>query len=130
GPLMKAVRVAAFGARNKEIVAPASGPVRVELSRNGRIAYTPKPARSWFIFPAVNKEYTFYVNETPVKLQVPEDFDFDWTLLQITGWTPEQLVAHIDRTEERRTGTMWLTLDQPAVQGKRVLSFDIITGDQ
>lgn len=131
GPLMKAVRFVAFGARHKEMIAPESGRISVPvvLGYGGRMYYEPKPARSWFVFPATNREYTFYVNETPVRLQVPEDFDFDWAFREATGLTSDQLDA-MARQSTRGSGVRWVTLEKPVEAGKPIVSFDIITGDQ
>jgi signal peptidase I len=131
GPLAKVGRFLAFGARHKEAIAPASGQVRIEFSRSlGRIAYAKVPAKSWLIFPTFNKEYTFFVDGKEAKLRVPEDFNFDWAFREATGLAGNALAEHIDQAEARRTGTLWVTLDQPAVAGRPIISFDILTGDQ
>ncbi len=131
GPAAKLFRLAAFGARHKEVVAPASGRVRIELNRGtGRLDYKRVPGRTWLIFPARDKEYTFYIGDTPAKLQVPEDFNFDWAFRDATGLGGNALIEHIDQAEARRTGTLWVNLDQPAIAGKPIISFDILTGDQ
>ena len=124
----KAARFVLFGAQRKELVAPESGPVTVGIY-GGRIPYELKPAKSWLIFPAVNREYTFYVNETPVRLQVPEDFDFDWAFRDACGLTAQQLASLAERSS-RGAGGVRVQLPRPAIQGKPFLSFDIITGDQ
>lgn len=124
----KVARLVMFGAQHKELVAPESGPVTVAIF-GGRIPYELKPAKSWLIFPAVNREYTFYVNTTAVKLQVPEDFDFDWAFREACGLTAEQLTNLAERSG-RGAGGIRVQLPRPATQGKPFLSFDIITGDQ
>ena len=86
GPVLQAVRFVLFGAQRKELVAPASGTVVVPVARgSGFMPYDIVDARSWFVFPAKNKEYTFFVNGNPVKLRVPEDFDFEWAFERATG---------------------------------------------
>jgi signal peptidase I len=131
GPAMRVVRFALLGARRKELVAPEAGPVMMPVSPgSGRLHYDLKPARSWLIFPSVNREYTFFVNETPVKIQVPEDFDFDWAFEAATGLGPEERARLAQRLPGVFSGGLGaVRLAQRAEQGKPFLSFDIITGD-
>ncbi|MEY4941698.1 MAG: hypothetical protein RIQ93_3433, partial [Verrucomicrobiota bacterium] len=126
--LVRLGRFVAFGAQHKELVAPETGRVSVEII-GGRLRYDLKPGKNWLIFPAVNREYTFHVNDTAVKIQVPEDFDFDWAFREATGLTADQL-ATLAEQSARRSGGLRVQLPQPATRGKAFLSFDIITGDQ
>ena len=131
GPAMRALRFVLFGARHKEMIAPESGPVTVPVALgSGRIYFELKPARSWLIFPSVNREYTFYVNGTPMRMRVPEDFDFDWAFEEATGLTAEKRAALAEHSTRGSGGIRAVTLEQPAERGKTILSFDIVTGDQ
>ena len=135
GVAMQAVRFVLFGAQHKEVLAPESGPITVPVYRrgtglDGRIYREPKPGRSWLVFPATNREYTFFVNESPVRLQVPEDFDFDWAFQSAFGVTAEQLADLAERSTRGSNGVRLVTLDRPAERGKPLISFDILTGDQ
>jgi signal peptidase I len=132
GPVKKAVRFVLLGARHKEMIAPESGPITVPVAPgSGRLYYQSKPARNWLIFPTTNREYTFLVNERPVHVRVPEDFDFDWAFSEATGLTLEKREALAERAPRTfSNGYRAVTLGQPAEKGKPFLSFDIITGDQ
>jgi len=135
GPLKRVMRFALLGARHKELIAPESGTVMVPVyvratGAGGRLYFEKKPGRSWLIFPATNREYVFYINDTPVRIQVPEDFDFDWAFQEATGMSAEQLTAAAEQSRRGSDGYRWVALEQPAQKGKPVVSFDILTGDQ
>lgn len=136
GVLRQAARFVLFGARHHEVTAPESGAITVPVSLGGvadgggKLLYESKPARSWFIFPTTNREYVFYVNSTPVKVQVPQDFDFDWAFQEAFGLTPVQLADAAEKSPRRGGNYGWVTLERRAEQGRALLSFDEITGDQ
>jgi signal peptidase I len=136
GPLAKIGRFLLFGARHIEIVAPETGPITIPLdffgAREGgaRIHFDNKPARSWLVFPTTNREYVFYVNETPVRQQVPADFDFDWAFRDAFGISAEKVVELASKSQHASPGIRWITLEQKADKGKPIMSFDILTGDQ
>jgi signal peptidase I len=128
---LKALRFVLFGAQHKEVVAPESGTVTVPVIRgSGRLPYESKPARKWLIFPTTNREYTFYVNETPMRLRVPEDFDFDWAFEEATGLDASKRAQLAEQSIRGNSSVRGVQLEQPARKGKPILSFDIITGDQ
>jgi signal peptidase I len=131
-PVMKAVRFALFGARHKELIAPASGSITVPVfPGSDRVFFEYKPARSWFIFPSRNRDYTFWVDGVPTHVEVPEDFDFDtWAFRPGLGLAPGELERLSARAQHTPQGISLVTLDRRAEQGKPFLSFDIITGDQ
>jgi signal peptidase I len=131
GALARVARFAAFGAQRKEMIAPTSGAVTVPIIRGtGRIPYELKPAKTWLVLPTTNREYTFYVNETPVRVMVPEEFDFDWAFEEATGLTAERRAQLAEASPRKSASVAGITLERPAEAGKPVLSFDIITGDQ
>ena len=71
-------RLVAFGAQRHTAVAPADGEVSVPLFIQGdtvSVAYTIRNGRSWLVFPAKVKEYTFYVAGRPATVRVPSDLD-------------------------------------------------------
>ena len=136
GVLSRAARFVLFGARHQEITAPESGTITVPVGiarvsdGGGKLLYGTVPAKSWLVFPSTNREYVIYVNETPVKLQVPQDFDFDWAFQEAFGLTQAQLAAMAEATPKRQGNFGWVTLARRAEAGKAFLSFDVITGDQ
>lgn len=135
GLAMQAVRFVLFGAQHKELIAPASGSVVVPVFRRGtgaegRLYYERKPGRNWLVLPATKREYTFMVNDAPVRIEVPEDFDFDWAFQQATGLTAAQLADLAEQSTRGNSGIRAVTLPRPAEGGKPIVSFDILTGDQ
>ena len=130
GPLLRAVRFGLFGARHREMVAPDSGEIAVPVSAAGYLVCNRKNAHDWLVLPTVNREYIFRVNDTPVSLQVPADFDFDWAFHDAFGVTREQLAARARESTRGNSQYRWVVLDRAAVRSRPFLSFDILTGDQ
>ncbi len=136
GVLSRAARFVLFGARHQEVTAPESGTITVPVGiarisdGGGKLLYGTVPAKSWLVFPSTSREYVIYVNETPVKLQVPQDFDFDWAFQEAFGLTQAQLAVMAESTPKRQGNFGWVTLARRAEAGKALLSFDVITGDQ
>lgn len=147
-------RFVAFGARPRRVDAPADGEVVIPISG---VAVTPDgqamiperitiparnvPGRSWLVFPTVLKEYTLYVGGEPVTLRVPEDFDFDWAVRD--AFFPTAVPSHEPgghdlavaaakpgRLTRDGAGQILLRTGKFVKRGERVLSFDILTGDQ
>jgi signal peptidase I len=135
GPMAKVMRVVLFGAQHKELVAPETGKITVPIGEYNNTIHLPferKPGRKWLVFPTIVRVYTLFVNERPVHLEVPEDFDFDQAFKDFLGLPTDQLLAKVrgSRPVESNSSYHWVTLDQPAEQGKVFLSFDVMTGDQ
>jgi len=65
-----------------------------------------------------------------VRLQVPQDFDFDWAFQDAFGLTAAQLAEAAAKSTHRSGDLGWVTLDRSATQGQALLSFDVLTGDQ
>jgi signal peptidase I len=103
GPVMQALRFVTFGARNHTLTAPASGPIEAEFFFDDvRLAYEVKPGHTWLVIPTDVKEYTFYVGGSPVTVQVPMDFDFDWAVRDAWfGGSTETLTNHLRQIGER-----------------------------
>jgi signal peptidase I len=145
GPLAKAVRFAAMGATSRTLDAPVDGEVLIPVTGNGdrvAIPYREVTGRDWIVFPARHKEYTLFVNDRPVTVTVPRDFDFEWVIRdafiskQASGHdpgsadlaaffnaNPGQVVRMSDGKPAWRTG-------KTLRAGDRILAFDILTGDQ
>jgi len=148
GAIARAFRFVAFGAQRREVIAPTSGTVSTDFLENGDLAYTLKPGRSWMVFPTTVREYTFYVNDEPVSITVPQDFQgvdqsvretffggddgFADHLAQLSrsGGKFERHVKEVIAGSGRGVRVTRLPLAQKAAQGDRLLSFDILTGDQ
>lgn len=141
----RALRLVAMGARPRTVDAPIDGEVLLPVMGNGeRVAVPFKEVRGrdWFVFPARHKEYTIFVNDRPVTVSVPVDFDFEWVARDAfvpasadhhdSGAT--EIAAHLKKNPQQIVKTMdgrtlWRT-GKRVRTGDRVLSFDILTGDQ
>jgi len=131
GSVAKIARFLAFGAQHKELIAPASGKITVPVFANsgGYLYFEKKPGRKWGIFPATVREYVFFVGDETVRLQVPEDFDFDWAFREAFGVTADQMAERAMRSRRGDYNYRLIELDREATRGKAFLSFDILTGD-
>jgi len=146
-------RLFAYGAQRHEAIAPRSGTVEAAFFGNRRLAYTLKSGRSWLIFPTKVKEYTFYVDGTPVSVRVPEDFsgldsssEGPGILAQTffadeaafeTYWDEQVRSGRFQTREvqvDEANGTfvraLVLPLPRPVRAGQPVVRFDVLTGDQ
>ncbi|HTZ19754.1 MAG TPA: signal peptidase I [Opitutaceae bacterium] len=148
GPVMQALRFVTLGARNHTLTAPASGPVEAEFFYDDvRLAYEVKPGHTWLVIPTDVKEYTFYVGGSPVTVQVPMDFDFDWAVRDAWfGGSTETLTNHLRQIYRQNSAAMGVKvfnqaqgqtqrilrapLGFTAKQGTPFFSFDLRTGDQ
>jgi signal peptidase I len=132
GLFAKAVNFLVLGAVHHDVIAPESGKVSMDL------LVKKKPGRKWLIFPTTFDEYTLCVNDTPVTVDVPEDFDFQRTIIdaffngdeqawQNAGARSEEAVEQIDLEHSERVRRIDLGKTVPA--GGEVLSFDVRAGD-
>lgn len=116
GRIGQAVRFLTFGAKRHELVAPVGGD----------LAFSPSPravpGRRFGVFPTTLARYTFYVDQRPVYLDVPMDFDMSPIFSDFldNGREPGMLA---DGTRVWRNG-------RRVERGETFLSFDILTGDQ
>lgn len=145
-PISSAGRFALFGARPYRIDAPADGEILVPITGGPDFAYVPPvsrsvPGRTWLILPTTLKQFALRVGDSTVTLNVPQDFDFDWVIRDtfFPPTEPSHEPAHVDlaRAAERAgalvrgsDGQVYLKTGKFVKRGERVLSFDIITGDQ
>ena len=141
----RVLRLLAMGARPRTMDAPADGEVLIPVVGNEErvgVPYREVPGRDWWVFPAKHKEYTLFVNNRPVSVTVPLDFDFEWVIRD--AFVPKSaalhdsggaeiaayLKANLNRIVKTSEGkTFWRT-GKIVRAGERVLSFDILTGDQ
>ena len=146
-------RFLAFGARPRRVDAPADGEVLVPINNVGitadgrlgvadrvRIPFRAVSGRSWLIFSTTLKEYAIFVGDEPATLRVPQDFDFEWTIRDAffakekpskePGDRDLARAALMPGAVERHGGQYFLKVGKTVRRGDRVLSFDIITGDQ
>jgi len=142
--VQKTLRFVAFGSKPKRIDAPADGEVLIPVQLGLRYAYIPNravPGRTWLILPTTLKEYTLRVGDAPVTVRVPQDFDFEWAIRDAYFPTskPTREPANIDLGSVAHRpgvlvrgsdGEIYLRTGKFVHRGERVLSFDILTGDQ
>ncbi len=137
-------RFLAFGARPRRVDAPTDGEVIIPLFANSGQAYIPPrevPGRSWLVFPTTLHEYTLLVGDQPVTVRVPQDFDFEWAIRD--AFFPElarsgnpgrvdlaQVLAQQQNVFTDERGIKYLRTGKRVKAGERILSFDILTGDQ
>lgn len=146
-PAVEAARLAAFGAWPHRLDAPQAGEILVPLFGAESRGFTHSrvvPGRTWLVLPAKVREYTLLVGDEPVRVRLPLDFDFDWTVAQAffpsqvrrypTDW--QNLVldkVHAGDFEVREVdGELLRCLRTGKVvrAGERMLSFDEMTGDK
>ena len=129
--IAKLGRFLAYGAQHKELIAPDSGKITIPVFANsgGYLYFEKRPGRKWGIFPATVREYVFYIGEESVRLQVPEDFDFDLAFREAFGYSADQLAELALRSRRGDYNYRFVEIDRSVVRGKPFLSFDILTGD-
>jgi signal peptidase I len=143
----KALNFIAQGASPRRIDSPASGeillPVGVADGR-GVVSYGQVAGRSWLIFPDKLREYGVFVGDRVVTFKVPLDFDMDWVFRDTFfpgetrpfGEIASEKIARgemVEGTVNTAHGPERIRLlrtGKTVRAGERVLSFDILTGDQ
>ncbi len=153
GVFGQAARLATLGASNYTLTAPADGEVMIPVFSGGQPAFTEKPGRTMFVFPALMREYTLAVGGQPVRVTAPAD----WAQSSDFGF--EDAVARTffagDRTgiyrafeaardaRQLESSTMqvsirarsgearvyWVPTGKMVHKGDPIMSFDILTGD-
>jgi signal peptidase I len=136
-------RFVAFGARPRRFGAPADGEVLIPLGGDSSrlISFVGVNGKSWLVIPAKLKEYTLLVGSEPVTVRVPADFDFEWAVRDafFPSKVPTRESATADLLRIMQTPGSWfraqdghayLRTGKQVRKGERILSFDIITGDQ
>ena len=148
-PQSEVLRFLTLGARTRRVDAPVTGEVLlpVENSRDGRgmVKSTVVPGRSWLVFPTQLREYRVLVGGQFVSVTVPFDFDFDWVARDTFFPTSTQGATETLRSEYLQGHFVELVVDdghggrerlqfiktgKTVPAGARLLSFDILTGDQ
>ncbi|HEX2101666.1 MAG TPA: signal peptidase I, partial [Candidatus Synoicihabitans sp.] len=130
GPIGRVFRFATQLAIARRIDAPADGevmiPVNVLSEDSASVPWRVVRGRKWFVIPTQLREYQLRVGDSMVAFRVPGDFDLDRVLLAAYFGGAEQYPVRYDGA---RHGA-WLPTGKRVKRGERVLSFDILTGDQ
>jgi signal peptidase I len=137
GAIAKGFRFLTQLAVTHRVDAPISGEVRVPIVRSfsdqrdeARDFLKPPTmikGRKWLIFPTQKRVYEIYVDQTPIKITVPGDFDLEKVLRDAYYGGADQFPVPADFP---MGGRVLLGTGKKVSAGDRVLSFDIITGDQ
>ncbi len=144
---MRAVRFVTLGARPHVLNAADDGEILLPIDGSqgrGIVKYQEVPGRSWGVFPAKLREYRILVGDQQVVTQVPLDFDFDWVIRDAFFPGAKTLAdglrdklskgEFVDREVPAGGGyserVRFVRTGRTVKQGERVLSFDILTGDQ
>lgn len=144
--LGRAVGFITEGAKARRVDAPAAGEVLLPIGGGGRgvISYTEVPGRAWLVLPTKLREYQFIVGGKSVAVRVPLDFDMDWVLRDAFFPNDPRSLAEImtDLRDKKGLSTGQFKTARGVVNvpllrtgktvqtGERMLSFDILTGDQ
>jgi signal peptidase I len=147
--LEQLVRFFAYGAQRRAVVAPRDGEISVPLFRSDKVhmAYTIRKGRTWLVFPARQKEYTFYVDGEAATVRVPEDFsDFDDIVFntffpdraaleaQILRATQAGQIEPIRVLGDESRGDSYpadrVPLGKMVRAGQPIVRFDMMAGDQ
>jgi signal peptidase I len=149
----KAARLLTMGASNYTLKAPADGEVLIPFFPSERVAFSERPGRTMFVFPAVMHEYVISVGGETVRLTAPADWakspDFGFDSVITKAFFGGSRAAMSDalraaaNTRQLQSSTMRLTVDGQSREipvywlptgrrvrkGEAILSFDILTGD-
>jgi signal peptidase I len=144
----KMVGFAAFGATTRRVNAPASGDIRLPIAGNGdgyQIFYRTVPGRRWLLLPTRLREYSFMIGDQSMTVKVPTDFDIRPILSKAWFGDPDSLEKNLrERLRRGKAEHIYLKFDDGSAtkrvlsvptgkrvsKGDRLLSFDILTGDQ
>lgn len=137
---------ATVGAKARRIDAPDTGEVMLPLGGNGRgvVTFSEVPGRSWLVLPTKLREYHLFVGNRAAVVKVPLDFDMDWVLrdaffpgdqrplaeIALAAREAGQLVEASVNTSAGARRVMFLRTGKKVKAGERMLSFDVLTGDQ
>ena len=144
---LRALGFVTVGASARRIDAPDTGEVLLPLGGGGRgvIAHREVPGRSWFVLPAKLREYRVFVGGRAAEpVRVPLDFDMDWVLrdaffpgdkrslgeIALAEREAGRLVEATLNTANGPQRALFLRTGKTVRAGERLLSFDILTGDQ
>ncbi|MFW6217412.1 MAG: signal peptidase I [Verrucomicrobiota bacterium] len=147
GPAAGLLNKLRLGASHYEVRAPAAGEVRIpifsqangsedrRLRGQGLVRFEVVPGRKWFgLLPAQKREYTFYVDEIPIRIRVPVDFALDDVIRQTYFPDAGNLMqVVVEQHEGARTNVLrerpFLETGADKEPGERIVEFDITLGD-
>ena len=116
-PVVRAFRFLSLGASHEPIVAPDTGELSFGIER------TAVPGRKWLVLPTQKFRYTFYVGESPVRVDLPLEFDIRQVIDPLMGDAGGTMGLLPDGTRVLKSGIQ-------VEKGETAFSFDLLTGDQ
>lgn len=142
----KAINKVTLGASHFRLDSPKSGRVRIPvfshatgadqgLNQMGVARFKIVDGRKWFgILPAQKREYVFYVDDQPLTLRVPFEFNLD-DLIKDVFFPEAQSLGQL-RYEMHQANTLNVLSNNPIIEtnktvaaGDAVIEFDITLGD-
>jgi signal peptidase I len=134
------VRLAAFGAQPRRVDAPDNGEVLVPMVNDNQVYFSKAKGRKWLVFPALLKKYEIRVGGRIASLKVPADYDMEWTIRDYYFPGDKRRLGEIFAEQAFRgpvehgsingTPVRFLRTGKTVRAGERMLSFDVLTGDQ
>ncbi|MDF9833359.1 signal peptidase I [Ereboglobus sp. PH5-5] len=143
GAAARLFRTLALGASAYRVDAPVDGEIVIPFS-GMRPLGTESTGRHWLVLPQKQRRYYVLVGNQTVSVSVPEDFAMDWAikdmidpkavdfahLVQKAGEEGRVTRGYLATESGDRVPAYMLRTGKHVRAGERVLSFDIITGDQ
>jgi signal peptidase I len=125
------LRLVLFGATAVRVDAPVDGEIRIPVVRGALFKADDISQRRWLVLPGTARRYTLYVGGRPVTITVPTDFRFD-SLVMKTFFAEPGSYAEAEKrvVGDPRTGMAYIPTGRRVKAGERVVSFDVLTGDQ
>jgi len=139
GVLGRGFRFVAHGATSRRVDAPADGEVLwlIGSNRSDNVQlYRMVPGRRWLVLRTMVKEYSFQVGNEIVSIKVPADFQLEPILSEIWFGDREAWRSYLGTRLRQRDflgsddGRVALPTGHMVKKGDRMVSFDILTGDQ
>ncbi|MGC4071122.1 MAG: signal peptidase I [Nibricoccus sp.] len=147
GALGRVARLVAFGATRRSVDAPVDGDVWIPVGGNpgGYVSASQVKGRTWLVLPTTVQEITLRVGDQFVSFQVPLEFRFDRVAqdaffpgdLDLGAQITARIAQHQAELGEvpagvnnQHTQGRWINTGKRVKKGERVLSFDVMTGDQ
>lgn len=113
------------GGSHYEIVAQNDGEILIPINyKTQSIDYRIVPGRKWFVFPALKKQFVFYIDTVPHQIKVPAEFNLDQAVIDAFSITRNK-----HKRYERRGNQILLKTGIQAKRNKPALQFDILMGD-
>lgn len=141
-PLKQVFRKLLLWTKPYRMTAPTGGTLKIPLhllktpdTIGGQILFQPAPKRTFFFLPGTGFRYTFWIDETPVHLTVPQHFTLERVVMKTLYPNYRQFNQLL--TDQYRAGRLkkalegiWIWDTGHSVEaGQILLDFDVLSGD-